>query len=159
MGSEVVFAREPYSLGLVNEMLPLWAEHWKEIASETFGPLEPNLEFYETLDKYGVLRIYTVRNEGKLIGYQIFNVAMSPMSKNMLTSNSSLIYITPDERKGLLAKRFLDFCTNQLSIDGVQVVYMSISADHKLKSLLERSGFRHVDQIYCKKLSEVKNNG
>ncbi len=153
------FAREPYSQALVDEMLPLWREHYEEIASDTYGPLDPNLEAYEMMDKYNVLRIYTIRKEGKLIGYQIATITPHLHSKKHLTSSTDLIYVKPDERKGLLGLQFIRWCGEQLLSDGVRVMYMSVNSDHDFRSLLERAGFKHVDQIYAKKLSEEKNNG
>src|SRR6266576_7312864 len=55
---------------LAHELPPLFHEHWKELAlNQDTVKLDPNWDQFNALDVQGILRILTVRMEGRLVGY------------------------------------------------------------------------------------------
>lgn len=152
------FAREPYSEKLVQEMRPLWDEHFREISMNQDIPLDPDLGAYSRMDKSGVLRIFTARVgagwESTLVGYNVFIVATNPHYKGSLQANQDILFLDPEVRKGLVGYKFLKWCDNELRKEKVQVVYHHIKADHNFGAMLERMGYRQTDLIYSKRLDK-----
>src|SRR4051812_26390781 len=94
------FQCESYA-GVLEEIKPLLDLHWNEIAShkERFL-LEPDWKKYEALANNGVMRIFTARENGALIGYAIFFVTPHLHYKKMIIAKNDITYLCPDFRKG-----------------------------------------------------------
>lgn len=142
------FARESYSAALVSELLPLLVEHHAETADEMYGPLDPDLAVY----KSEAMRIYTARQSGDLVGYQIFVVSLHPHSRKSIQASQDILYLKPKERKGLNGYRFMKWCCDQLKMEGVEMVHQHIPARNSFGKILERMGFRLEDLVYSKRL-------
>lgn len=149
---QLVFAHELYSAELVEEMLPLWKAHNDEVPGIKDIPLEPNLSVYEDMDRAGILRIFTVRDNVSLHGYQVMMVSAHPHSKNSIQAVQDILYICPAARKGMTGYRFIKWCCDQLRNEGVQVVYQYIDARNDFGHLLERIGYRLQDLSYARRL-------
>ena len=141
------FAQESFSWKLVEEIKPLLVDHHEEVPGVN-APLDPDFLVYATCEKIGVLRIFTVRDDLKLVGYQIFMVSKHPHSKDSLQANQDILYLSPDSRKGLLGYRFIKWCASQLINEGVKVVHQHISAKNNFGRILERIGFHLEDLTY-----------
>jgi hypothetical protein len=145
------FAREPYSLGLITDMIPLWHRHQQESAAYPDIKLNPNLTIYQNSDVAGTLRVFTARHAGKLVGYQVFFVVKHPHSQQSLQANQDIVYMEPEVRRGLNGYRFIKWCSDQLLAEGCEVVYQHINAKRSLGRLLERMGYELVDLVYGRK--------
>lgn len=151
----MIFKREHYSQELMAEMAPLWSEHHAETANKFYGPLDPHLEMYEKCDLAGVIRFFTVRHQGRLVGYQVFIVSEHLHSRDMVQATQDILYLKPEHRRGLVGYRFLKWCMNQLKEDGIAVVHQVISARNDFGKILERMGYQLEDMTYSKLLQEV----
>lgn len=135
----------------MEEMKPLFTEHWKEIAAYDDIPLDPDEERYYNIEREGVLRVYTARAESKeLIGYAVFFVNTNAHYKTSLQASQDIIFIHPKHRG--IGGRFILWCDEQLKAEGVQVVFHHLKAKHNFGPMLERFGYELVDLIYGKRL-------
>lgn len=154
----MTFYREDYSLKLVGEMLPLLSLHHEETKDRFYGPLNPDLNVYEALEKKGALRIYTIRewdgSELALMGYQVFLVSTHPHSKELVLAQQDILFLHRNARRGTAAYRFIQWCGNKLRNEGIHVVHQRISAKHNFGRLLERAGYELEDLTYSKILQE-----
>lgn len=146
------FSTERYSDTLVNEIMPLLSRHYRELADEFYGPLNPDLAIYKKMDEMGALRIFTIRDENILVGYQIFFLGTHPHSKDFYEATQDVMYLTPEARRGLTGYKFLKWCTEQLATYSVNVIHQRISARNDFGPILERMGFQLEDLTYSKKL-------
>jgi len=149
------FTRERYSEALADEMLPLWNDHHRETANKFYGPLNPQLETYLACDKNGCLYIFTARNKGILVGYQVFIVSEQLHSRDQIQAVQDVLYLKPEYRKGLTGYKFMKWCINELKNEGVDVVHQVISARNDFGKILERMGFQLEDLTYAKLLQEA----
>lgn len=153
-----MFYREDYSLKLVAEMLPLLALHHEETSDKFYGPLNPDLNIYETLEKAGALRIYTLRewngNELALKGYQVFFISKHHHSKDVILAQQDILFLHRDARKGSAGYRFIQWCGEKLKREGIHIIHQRISVRHNFGRLLERAGYELEDLTYSKKLQE-----
>jgi len=148
----VHLAREPLTEDLWCEVLPLLFAHWKEIAHYQDIELTPDRGRYATMEKAGLLRLFTARTpEGLLVGYACFTVAPSLHYAQSIQAQQDVVYVQPNMR-GAIGRDFLRFCTAELAGEGVQVIYHHVKAKHDFGPLLERDGFELVDRIYAKRL-------
>lgn len=147
------FACEQFSLSLFEETLPLLVSHWREVAHFQDIPLNPSYPFYNALATGGLLRVFTVRQEERLVGYAVFVVRPNPHYQTSLQAIQDVLYIAPNAR-GPSSIRFLKFCDEKLRSEGVQAVYHHVKAAHNFGLVLQRLGYELVDLIYTRRLDK-----
>src|SRR5689334_18451912 len=70
--AEPTFARETLTTELVDELLPLLRAHYLEIAHYQDIELDPDWDAYAVVQQNNALRVFTARQDGKLVGYCAF---------------------------------------------------------------------------------------
>lgn len=145
------YQREPVTHDLIEEMFPLLRLHYEEIAKFKDIPLEPDQESYIALDKAGIVRAFTARDEANTLqGYAVFFVKHNLHYKSSLQAVQDVLYVNPTSR-GFGAK-FILWCDKELQREGVQAVYHHVKSEHNFGPLLERMGYELVDLIYTRRL-------
>lgn len=145
------FAQEPCNSKLLAEMLPLWASHYSEIAFYKDIPLQPTLDVYETTSKNGSLRIFTVRHDKKLVGYEVFFVYLHP-HYSVLEAVQDILFLEKDIRQGSIGYRFIKWCDQQLEDDKVEVIFRCVSNKNDYSPLLKRLGYIAHDTVYSRRV-------
>ena len=146
------FARETVGQ-VIEEIKPLIAKHYREIAHYQDIALDPDYARYRAMEALGVLRIFTVRVDGRLAGYAIFAVCPALHYKTSLQATCDILFIDPAQRHGLgIASSLLSHCDLQLGNEGVQVVYQRTKAAHDFSNLLAAKGYTLVDHVHAKRL-------
>jgi GNAT superfamily N-acetyltransferase len=133
---------------------PLLRRHWQEIAHHLDIPYAPQWATYEVLEKVGKLRIYTARLDGKLIGYCVFVVSHNIHYGTSLEANEDVLFVAPEQRKGRVGIKLIEFCDMALKFEGVQLVKRHVKLAHNFGPLLERLGYEPIDQIYGRRLDK-----
>ena len=147
---QLVFQREEVTHSLFNEALPLLKEHYREIARFKEVPLDVDIDQYVACEKAGILKCYTARGEGELIGYSNYIIRAHPHFKSSIQAISDILYISPSHRG--FGKQFLLWCEQQLRDCGVQYVYQAVTPECDFGHLLERINYSRVDSTYAKRL-------
>jgi hypothetical protein len=145
------FQRETLNGHLWAELMPLLAAHWYEIAHYPDIPLDVDVNAYEMAEHAGMLRLYTVRDDGRLMGYAVFFVRPNMHYQGSIQASQDVLYLDPAIRGGT-GYRFIRWCDEQLRAHGVQAVYQHVKAKHNFGPILERQGYELVDLIYAKRL-------
>ncbi len=145
------FQRED-AIDVIEEIKPLIADHYDEISHYKHIQLNPNWDRYKDLDKLGVLRIYTARDDATnaLVGYAIFFVNKNMHYVDSLQANQDILFLVKEKRGH--GGRFIMWCDSRLKEEGVQVVYHHIKVAHDHPELFQRLGYTCVDKIYSKEL-------
>jgi hypothetical protein len=147
--SENIFAVERFE-DIVEELKPLLALHYHEIAHYKDIELKPDFESYQKLQDIGAIVCFTARRDGQLIGYNLFFVRHNLHYMNSKQAVQDVVFIHPEFRG--FGKNFFIYCDNVLKSQNVQVVYHHIKAAHNFGSMLESIGYKLVDLIYAKRL-------
>lgn len=147
------FARESYSLKLMREMLPLWKDHYNETHDANYGPLDPDLGFYQNVAQ--MLRIFTVRIDEQLCGYQVFFVSPDPHSMEQIQAVQDILFLCRTARVGLAGYKFIKWCVEQLEAEGVDLISQRISARNDFGPVLERMGFELEDLTFSKRVKKL----
>lgn len=135
-----------------DDIQPLLAEHWREIAHFEDIPLNPRKDMYFRLDAAGKLRIYTARFDGKLIGYVVFVVDHDIHYADSVQAKQDVLFLHPDFRNAGTGFDLIEFADNQLRAEGVQCVYHHVKVAHNFAPLLATMGYEKVETIHVKRL-------
>lgn len=136
-----------------DEMAPLFARHYLEIAHYQDIPLDPDRSAYENAEDAGNLRVYTARRNGVLIGYAVYFVRANIHYRSSVQAAQDILFIAPEHRRSRVGLELVKYCDAQLALDGVQVVYQHVKIAHdNLGALIEHVGYERIEYIYGKRL-------
>mgnify|MGYP001597203520 CR=1 FL=1 len=153
------FQRER-AVGLWDEIIPLLQAHKEEIAHYPDISLDPDVALYNEVERQGVLRCYTVRLDGELVGYAVFFIRAGLHYRGSLQAVQDVLFLWPNCRCSSIGYRLIQFAEAELKAEGVQVVFHHIKAKGCLVSfvfrglarLLSLLGYELVDLIFAKRL-------
>lgn len=153
--SDAVFGSETFD-EVVDEILPLLERHWREVAYYDDIPLSPEWATYEFAARQGILRVFTVRIDDKLVGYTVFIVRPNIHYSSCVQATEDLLFVAPEYRKGRLGMQLIQYSDAELAKEGVQVVTRHVKAQPGLDfgPLLERIGYEPIDRIFGRRLDK-----
>lgn len=134
------------------EIMPLLQTHWREIAHYQDIPLDPDVDQYNAADDAGMLRCFTARVDGVLVGYAIYFVRSNMHYRSSKQAVQDVLFLLPEYRKSRIGIELIKHCDEQLRGEGVQAVYQHVKQSHNFGPLLERLGYELVDLIYARRL-------
>lgn len=134
------------------EVKPLLERHWAVIAAYKDIALNPDWEMYLGAEAKGLLRVYTIRHEGQLVGYQVFFVRSNPHYKQSLQAVQDILWLDPEHRSPTLGVRFIDWCDEQLTREGCQLVYQHVKCKHDFSPILKYLGYEQIETVWCRRL-------
>lgn len=150
----VTYQRETVS-ELWDELTPLLAKHYQEIAHFPDIPLSPDKLFYEQAEAAGMLRAYTVRVNGRLVGYANFFLRPNPKYSTSRQAVADNVFLDPAHRRGRLGLGLLTFAHDELAAEGAEVIMHHVKIAHPaLGKLLEHLGYAPIDIIYARRVSD-----
>lgn len=139
---------------VVEEMKPLFAEHWREIGVDHEAiPMDMDYEMYEKYHEIGYLKITTARAEGKLVGYCMALVCTHLHYKSTLFALGDLYYLDPEYRNGAAGVRmFMEHEKNMRACGAKKIT--TITKKHSDRSaMFEGLGWVAQETVYTKVLN------
>lgn len=125
-------------------------KHWCETQGfRSYQGYAPSFERYNSYAKSGWFVQFTVRDEGRLVGYAGAYVVPS-MHSQQLISTEDTWYLSPDYRKGWNAIRFYRFMEDHGKKLGVVEATMTMPEEKSLNPLVARLGYTCVAKLYSK---------
>ena len=153
MGTKVMLFQQEFFSDCYDEAKELLNMHYEEIAlNKDFIKLNPSIEQYEDAERLGILKIFTARDEGKIVGYFAVLVTRSLHYQDHLYATNDVIFLHPDHRKGFTASKLIKFSIECLVQDSVSVLFINTKIHKPFDLLLQRLGFKHVENVYSKRL-------
>ena len=138
---------------ILDELKPLLEKHWEEVAwYKEDIKLNPDYDRYLQLDLMGLIHAVTVRDDGKLVGYNINFINNHPHYKDHTYAVNDIIFLSPEYRKPGLASTLILITEKLLKEIGVSVVTIHMKTDHTFEGLMDHTGFERQEYIYSKKL-------
>jgi len=145
---ELEFAVETWA-DAHGEMENYWPLHWKEIALHKDKiKLEVNHAGYEALEALRILHLITARDEGLLVGYNVFFVSPHLHYASSITAVNDVLYLFPPYRVGWNGYKFLKFARDSLIERGCERIVMNMKLDHMFGPVLKRLGFNRSEEIW-----------
>ena len=132
---------------------PLLEKHWEEAAlNKNTIKLNPDWDAYADLEDAGILKIFTARDDGKLVGYFVVFVRTHIHHKDHLFAYNDLLYLDKDYRKGFTSSKLIKFAERCLREDDVSFLVVSTKRHRPFDALLKWLGYSHIENIYSKVL-------
>lgn len=117
------------------------------VENEKFNP---SLERYRQIEDLGMLRLFTMRDGSKLIGYCVMFVTPSLHYPDTTWAHQDVLYVVPEWR-GFAAVKFLRFIDRQLKNDGVDFVMRQVTEKKDFSRTLERMGYEVKETNYVRR--------
>lgn len=153
---DLAFAWERFP-GIARELLPLFKRHWQEIAvNKKRVPLDPNFKLFCDYDLVGVLRVLTVRAQGKLIGYVFVMVGPHLHYASTTWCHVDMFYLEPEHRRGRTGIRMFNEVELHARDAGAAVIYATEKLHFKNRRgkpvgrLFRYLGYRPTERVYSK---------
>lgn len=150
---------------LWDTIMPLLQEHKDEIAHYPDILLNPDQPAYEQAEEHGLLRCYVARLNGDLVGYGIFFVKRNMHYRDSLQAVQDVLFVTQAHRHGRVGLKLIQYATEQLRAEQIQVEYQHTKANAQIREalkalkgrtdigkLMESLGYELIDLIYGKRL-------
>jgi GNAT superfamily N-acetyltransferase len=116
--------------------------------------LNPNWKEYANLDVAGILRIFTARDDGELVGYFVLMVSQSIHYQDHLFANNDVLFVLPDSRAGATGYKLIKFAEDHCREAGVSLMMINTKVHIPFDSLMIGMGFDLIERIYSKFLGK-----
>jgi len=95
------------------DIIPLLEKHWEEVAlNKEKIKLNPDWDAYANLEDAGILKIFTARDDRKLVGYFVVFVKSHIHYKDHLFCYNDVIFVDEEYRKGFTSTRLIKVSLN-----------------------------------------------
>ena len=133
------------------EIQPLIENHWSEIAiNQDNIKLNPDWDTYYKLESLKMIKLYTARVDGKLVGYFTVVVTKGLHYIDHLFAATDVIYIAPEYRKGRAGYGLIKFAEQELKKDSVSVLVINTKDHAPFDKLLESMDYNLAERLYQK---------
>ena len=122
-----------------DEALPLLRANARE-TSILPREFDPDLDGILAAEAAGVLRAYTMRADGKLVGYTTFAVSPHFHFRGLIIATQDALFVSPEYR-GRAALRFLRWQDDELAREGVDLIHRQVTVRRDYGRALDRIGY------------------
>lgn len=128
----------------------LLKEHEEDVRESL--PYEFNLDrdLYGALEDRGLLISFSLRFEGRLIGYATFTVSPTLHCKGHTRALLDAVFVRKDCRGGLLGMHFLAQCCECL-LPHFDTVWAFMPSHRKYGPMMKRIGFKETERVYVRR--------
>lgn len=132
---------------VIIEITPMFHDHYDEIATDKeVKPLDPDFDRYLALEDQGMLRIFTARENGQLIGYFVSLVHTHLHYQQTMMALNDIMYVTPGHRGSTVGYRLMKMAMADLKNLGADVLIIHMKCDYPFRPLLKRLGFHLTEE-------------
>lgn len=136
-----------------DELRELGKYHYQEVNHDN-SKAEPNFDadLFADMERAGILKIFTAREMGGLIGYLIVVISPDVQNKGDKIPEEVGFYIHKSYRSKGAGQGILEFTENCLKEDGFRTLVMSSTTQNPVDELYKRSGYKPISVKYEKVL-------
>ena len=147
--------QQEFLTSVVEDAKELLERHWEEIAvNKDKIKLNPHWEAYVDLEDKGQLRIFTARENGKLIGYFVVIIGVNLHYKDHVFAVNDILYLHSSWRKGLTGVKLIKFAEKCLKLEGVSVMSINTKTHRPFDSLMSYLKYDLVERVYQKYIGD-----
>lgn len=148
----LVVEPEGWSARLWEEMEPLSRASFDEVEADLIEGrgFDPDVQRIGQSANAGLLRIFTARRDGKLVGYLTWQLGPDMESRGALIAHQGAWYVPPGQPKAAL--RLFQVSLAELKAMGVRIAYPHHPRDGRgadLGRFFGRLGAREIQRTYC----------
>lgn len=135
---------------ILEELKPLLTNNHEEV--EIYQDkmiLDPDFDKYKLLESVGILTIFTMRFDKKLVGYNVFFIQPHIHYPGTNFAACDVVYIDPEYRNSDTIN-FFTYSEEKLISKGVDVVTYHMKTNKKFESLMHILDMEHSEHVYAK---------
>ena len=133
------------------DIKPLLDKHWQETEpNQKTIALNPDWEQYALLDQAGILRVFTARDNKKLVGYCVVMISKSIHHKDHTFASTDVIYIKPEYRQSKTGSDLIKYAEEHCIEQGVSLMTLNMKTEFPFDNLMLRMGFNLLERVYHK---------
>ena len=126
-------------------------QHWEELANhKDIRPLDPDYQMYLAMNDMQIIRVFTVRSDGKLIGYSIWIVHNHLHYKTWLYAVSDIYWLDYEYRKTGISFEFFFKIEDWLKSLGVKSITVQDKLQYSHNNFFTRVGYTPIEKNYEK---------
>lgn len=137
---------------VVEEIKPLVQLHWQDVSDGTEGEPDPDYDKMIQLEELGIFKLFTARDEGRLVGYVAWIIAHHLHYRTLLFAHDDAFFLHREYRRGGEGIKLFEFCENALREMGVKRLACHEKIRFPLGPFFIRLGFRNVERNWFKDL-------
>lgn len=136
-----------------DEAISLIENHFAEAypSRETFS-LDMDWDMYAKLEDMGLVKIFTARDNDKLVGYLWVILSPNLHSKGTTVASDDGLFVSKEYRGKQVAQDLIRFTEQCLREDGLKVFYISGTHENPIEPLMNRMGYSPIETKYQKVL-------
>lgn len=147
----ITYQEESFYDILQKDLKPLLDLHWEEIALDKDAiKLNPDFDLYISMEEQKMLSTITVREEGKLIGYQLAILSYNMHYKDSYEALVDIYYIHPDYRKGRVGIKLFKYCEEVYREKGVNKISTACKLHHDVGSVFLYLKYKETERVFTK---------
>jgi GNAT superfamily N-acetyltransferase len=136
---------------ILEEMKPMLVKHWEELANyKDIRPLDVDWDNYIDLNRALYIRVFTVRDNNKLIGYASFYISNNLHYKFWRHASNDVYYLDPAYRKTGLGIKMFEEIESWLKDMGVKSIVVMDKVDHSHEKFFKHMNYNLIEQNYEK---------
>lgn len=150
----ISFAAEPLEPA-IPDLLPYVGDHWRSVTpySEVMA-FDIVWEGYLRAEAAGMFKLFTARDDGRLVGYCCFFVVPRHLHANHRWANGDAFWLHEDHRTGRVGMQMVKFYERMLREDGPIVIHFEVpTRSRPMALLLGRLGYDVVSKGFSKRLA------
>lgn len=133
------------------EAEPLMRAHHEESGLGEPWEFCPDEDRYRKLDDAGLIRVFTARAGGRLVGYSIFLIDRHLHYGRQVWGMQDVLYMDREHR-GVAAVRFMEWTEERLRAMGVQVIGRHVTTRMEYGRTLKRMGYEPREVLWTKQV-------
>ena len=138
---------------VANDIIPLLKEDWEEIEHQkSRRPLKPDWEAYANLELAGVLKIFTARDGGQLVGYVSCFLLPDIHSCGILSANFEILFVTASHRNSSVGIKLMKFAEKCVRQDGAEFCFVTTTQQNSASKMMKRLGYKAIETKFEKDL-------
>lgn len=156
---KLVYSWEPFS-SIAKAVVPLFHEHWREIALNPDIPLDPDFDRYLAYEGAGILHILTARvsDTGRLVGYIFCTIGPHLHYASSRWCVVDMFWLAPEHRVGWNGIRLFKHAERRMAQLGAvnmviaEKLHFHNPRDVKVGALMEFLGYSPIETAYAKRI-------
>lgn len=149
MGANLITYATEKMQGLQEEITPLMQE--QHLVSTPYNlKMNVNWKAYFNLCKADMLKVFTARKDGELVGYLLAFINTHLHYKDHLVACCDMVYVKPEYRKIGTGYYLIQYAEEQLSNIGVSIFGINTRVDRPFDKLMSRMQYNLQERSYSK---------
>jgi len=136
---------------IIDEMDELLSLHYDELTlNKAKVKLDPMWENYARLENLGFFKVFTARDDEKLVGYNAFFLNKHLHYASLTVAQNDVLFLHPAYRQGLTGVKLLRFSEAQLKEMGAEKILYHVKFSKDIRPILHRMGYSDEEVMVAK---------